>query len=177
MTHQVMGFRRRSLRNSLRPINRIKHVIDIQNALSAAGNRIEILADATDTPTLGAVSSVETGSTINGIYLKVEVTRTGTTSDVLANFYMTVAKNPGNNLTIPLPNVVGADDNKKFVIHQEMVMLQGTNAGNPRTLFNGVIVLPRGYRRFGPDDRLQLTLLSPGVSVNYCIQCHYKEFR
>ncbi len=43
-----------------------------------------------------------------------------------------------------------------------MVMLQGTNAGNPRTIFNGVIVIPRGYRRFGPNDELQLDLLSPG---------------
>ncbi len=173
-----MPFRNRS-RSSLRlrPVNRIKHVVDIQAALSAGGNRIEVLADATDTPTLGVNNSVETACTINGIYLKVEATRTGTTSDVLANFYLTVGKNPGNNLTLPLPNVVGINDNKKYVIHQEMVMLQGTNAGNPRTVFNGVVVLPRGYRRFGPDDRLELHLLTPGVNVNYCVQCHYKEFR
>ncbi len=170
---------RRNLRNNLRlrPVNRIKHVVDIQAALSAGGSRTETLADATDTPTLGVNNSVETGCTINGIYLKVETTRTGTTSDVLANFYMFVGKNPGQNLTLPEANVVGISDNKRYVIHQEMVMLQGTNAGNPRTVFNGVIVIPRGYRRFGPDDRLELRLHTPGVAVNYCIQCHYKEFR
>ncbi len=58
-----------------------------------------------------------------------------------------------------------------------MVMLQGTNAGNPRTIFNGVIVISRGYRRFGPNDELQLDLLSPGVNINFCFQAHYKEFR
>ncbi len=105
------------------------------------------------------------------------MTRIGTTSDVLANAYMYVAKNPGGNLTLPEANVVGANDNKKYIIHQEMVMLQGTNAGNPRTLFNGVIVIPRGYRRNGPQDQLILRVFTPGVGINYCVQCHYKEFR
>ncbi len=109
--------------------------------------------------------------------MTIEVTRVGTTSDVLANFYIHIAKNPGNNLTMPEANVVGASDNRKYIIHQEMVMLQGTNAGNPRTVFKGVIVIPRGYRRNGIDDRLALRLFSPGVAVNYCFQAIYKEFR
>ncbi len=164
-------------RNSLRPINRIKHVVDVQAAAVPGTGVTHFLVDTTDTPTLAATTEVETGSTVNAIYLKMEVTRTGTTSDVLANVYMLVGKNPGGNLTLPEPNVVGGNDNKKYVIHQEMIMLQGFNASNPRTLFNGVIVLPRHYRRFGPDDRLQLRVLSPGVNIDYCIQCHYKEFR
>ncbi len=172
-----MSFRRRFRGNNLRPVNRIKHVIDIQNALTAASGRTEVLADADDAPVQANVTEVQTGCTINAVFLKVEVTRIGTTSDVLANFYMHVAKNPGNNLVMPEANAVGASDNKRFVIHQEMVMLQGTNAGNPRTVFVGVIVLPRGYRRFGPDDRLAVRFFTPGVAVNYCFQCHYKEFR
>ncbi len=162
-------------RNNLRPINRIKHVVDVQNALTGGATTTEVLADATDTPTLAATSSVETGCTINAIYLKVEVNKTAGTS--LPNFYIYVAKNPGNNLVLPVPNVVGANDNKKYVIHQEMVMLQEATGTNPRTVFNGVIVIPRGYRRFGPDDRLSLVLHAPANTYNYCIQCHYKEFR
>ncbi len=88
-----------------------------------------------------------------------------------------IAKNPGNNLTFPNPNIVGSDDNKRFVIHQEMVMLQQVNNSNPRTLFNGVIAIPRGYRRMGPNDRLIANIFSPGVNLNICLQCHYKEFR
>ncbi len=171
-----MVFRRFS-RNSLRPVNRIKHVIDIQNALTAASGRTEVIADTVDNPDTTLPTQVETASTINAIYLTIEVTRVGTTSDVLANFYIHIAKNPGNNLTMPEANVVGASDNRKYIIHQEMVMLQGTNAGNPRTVFKGVIVIPRGYRRNGIDDRLALRLFSPGVAVNYCFQAIYKEFR
>ncbi len=166
-------FSRRGL--NLRPVNRIKHVKDEQGGIAAASTVNVTLADATDTPTLAVTDSVETGSTINAIYLKVEIN--ATSSAALANAYMYVAKNPGNNLSMPNPNAVGASDNKKYVIHQEMVMLQQQTNSNPRTLFNGVIVLPRGYRRFGPDDQLLLKISSPGVSLNYCVQCHYKEFR
>ncbi len=172
-----MPFRRRRFNMALRPINRIKHVVDRQGGLTAGAGATEVLIDATDTPTIANIAEVETGSTVNGIYLKVEVNRVGTTSDVITNFYLAVAKNPGNNLTLPEANAVGASDNKRFVIHQEMVMLQGTNAGNPRTVFNGVIAIPKGYRRFGPDDRLQVRLFAGAVAVNYCLQAHYKEFR
>ncbi len=163
--------------DSRRPINRIKHVVDEQGAIAAAGITDFIITDATDTPTLAATTSVETGSTINSIYLVVEVTRTGTTSDVLPNVYMMLFKNPGNNLTMPNPNVVGANDNKKYVFHQEMVMLQGFNASNPRTLFKGVISIPRHMRRHGPDDTIRMRLLTPGVAISYCVQTHYKEYR
>ncbi len=90
---------------------------------------------------------------------------------------MIIMKNPGNNLVTPTPNAVGGNDNKKFVIHQEMVMLEKNTTGLPRTLFKGVISIPRGYRRFGQDDILVIALLSPGVNVDFCIQCIYKEFR
>ncbi len=173
----MMAFRRGFRGNALRPVNRIKHVVDRQSAIAAGAGENTILIQSTDTPVLAQTDECETGSKVNGIYLKVEATRTGTTSDVLANVYMYVGKNPGANLNLPEGNVVGVDDNKRFIIHQEMVMLQGFNASNPRTLFNGVIAIPRGYRRNGPNDVLVLRMFTPGVAINYCLQCHYKEFR
>ncbi len=169
-----MPFRRRG--QSLRPVNRIKHVIDFQGATAAGTSFNQTLVQSTDTPVLANTDECETGSKVNGIYLKVEVVNTGVTG-VLANAYMIVWKNPGANLARPAPNAVGASDNKRFVIHQEMVMLQMVDNSNPRTLFNGVIIIPRGYRRNGPNDILEISLFSPGVELNICIQCHYKEFR
>ncbi len=172
-----MVYRRRSgnaLR--LRPVNRIKHVVDLQFAVAAGADQDVNVIFASDTPDLATPTEVETGSTVNGIYLKVEVVNTGVTG-VLANAYMIVFKNPGGNLTTPVANAVGIDDNKRFVIHQEMVMLNMTDNGNPRTLFNGVIVIPRGYRRMGPNDLLTVRVHSPGVELTGCIQVHYKEFR
>ncbi len=162
-------------RNRLRPVKSYKHVIDIQGGLVAGAQLNSILADAVDAPILTGTASVEVASTIRAIYLKVEAY--ATTAVALSNIYMTVMKNPSNALTAPAPNAVGASDVKKQIIHQEMVMMQQVAEGNPRTLFKGVIRIPRGYQRMGQDDTLLLSLLSPGVAAFFCIQCIYKEFR
>ncbi len=162
-------------RNNLRPINRIKHVVDAQQATTAGTQVAVSLIDSVDTPVIGDTDGVETGSTVNAIYLHAEVI--ATSAAALPNVYMFVFKNPGANLTAPEGNVVGISDNKKYVIHQEMVMMQKVNNGNPRTLFNGVISIPRGYRRNGPDDNMSVLYFSPGINFEVCTQCHYKEFR
>ncbi len=171
-----MVFRRFNRGNRLRPVNRIKHVRDSQWATALNVPRDEILIQTSDTPDLATSNEVETGSTVNGIYLKIEVTNDGATG-VLPNAYLMVMKNPGGNLTLPSANAVGASDNKRYVIHQEMLMLQQIENSNPRTLFNGVIAIPRGYRRNGPNDQLVARIFSPGIALFGCLQCHYKEFR
>lgn len=128
-----------------------------------------------DAPVRANTTENITGSKVSGIYLRVEAY--ATTAGALSNVYMAVVKNPGSALVLPNPNVVGASDLKKYYIHQEMVMLQQEVNGNPRTLFNDVIMIPKGYRRNGPDDRLSVQIFAPGVNVNVCIQAHYKEFR
>ncbi len=168
---------RRSM--AMRPINRIKHVIDTSATLAAGTVLPIVIADATDTPTISATKSVETGAKVNGIYLRVEVASNEAIDlGAIPNVYMMVYKNPGNNVTMPAPNVVGGSDNKRFVIHQEMSMIENKGQGsNARTLFNGVIVIPRGMRRFAPDDQLAMDVLCPALDIAVCIQCHYKEFR
>ncbi len=160
----------------LRPINRIKHVVDIEGGLTAASQSESPIITAKDAPVLANPEEVMLGSTINGVYLHVEVTHTSGTGR--PNVYLAIIKNPGNNLTNPQANAVGSSDEKKFVIHQEMIMMSG-DAGNglPRPIFNGVIKIPKGYRRFGPKDRLYVLLLSPTVVADFCLQAHYKEFR
>ncbi len=152
-------------------------MIDSQAGVSGGTVNQTILILASDTPDLATTNEVQTGATVNAIYLKVEANNTEAVQGVLANAYMYVGKNPGGNLVLPTPNVVGVSDNKKYVIHQEMVMFQKAVGSNPRTLFNGVISIPRGYRRFGPLDQLDLNVFAPGVDMDLCIQCHYKEFR
>ncbi len=168
--------RRSRTNSSIRPVNRIKHVTDKQGATALGVVDIQSIAVAVDNPTQAVTAQVAIGSKINGIYLRVEVVNTGVTG-VLANAYFMIVKNPGFNLTFPDPNVVGANDNKKYVMHQEMVMLNMTDNGNPRTLFNGVVVIPRGYRRMGPNDTIDVHIFSPGVELSFCTQAHYKEFR
>ncbi len=161
---------------ALRPVHRIKHVIDAQGAAVSPTQAFVTLVDTKDAPVLASTDEVETGSKVNGIYLRVEVVNVGVTG-VLANAYLMVVKNVGGNLVFPNANVVGSNDNKRFVLHQEMLMLQQIHDSNPRTLFNGVVVLPRGYRRMGPNDQILVAIFSPGIDLNFCVQAHYKEFR
>ncbi len=170
-----MPFGRYNRGNALRPVHRIKHVIDNQGGLVLNVAQVIELVSTKDAPVLANTTEVETGSKVNGIYLKVEAY--ATTAGALANFYLAVTKNPGNNISFPNPNAIGSSDNKRFVIHQEMVMLEQSVNGNPRTVFNGVIAIPRGYRRMGPDDKVHVILFSPGVNTSFCFQAHYKEFR
>ncbi len=163
---------------ALRPVNRIKHVVDSSATQGAATANNFFVVSAKDAPVIGGTSEVQTGAKVNGFYLKVEVA-SNETEDVgaIPNVYMIVFKNPGGNLTVPAANAVGANDNKRYVIHQEMIMIENSKGGNPRTLFNGVIVIPKGYRRMGPNDTLSVHVLSPAIDIAVCYQAHYKEFR
>ncbi len=159
----------------LRPVHSIKHVVDKQSAITAGTAENQFLVSAEDAPVLSDVDAVETGSTVNSIYLNVSAY--ATSEAALANVYMIVFKNPGGSIGSPIPNAVGASDNKRFVIHQEMRMLGGSTTEIPVTLFRGIIKIPRGYRRFGINDKLTIRLLAPGVNIDYCVQCIYKEYR
>ncbi len=165
-------------RNSLRPVNRIKHVVDSEGNTVAGTQSVIDLIETVDAPVLANVNECETASTVNAIYLRVEVLHASGAGR--SNMYLEIFKNVGNNMASnrPNPNAVGASDAKRFVIHQEMIMMNG-DAGNgqPRVLFNGVIMIPKNYRRNAPKDRLQLVLFTPTVVSDFCVQAHYKEFR
>ncbi len=164
---------------ALRPINRIKHVIDSSATQPLGSQASFVLATATDTPTLGARESVETGSKINGFYIRFEASSNNDQSiGAIPNLYLFVWKNTGGNLTAPAANAVGSNDNKRFVIHQEMTMIENTGkGGNPRTIFNGVVVVPKGMRRMAPNDTWRVEVLCPALGTSMCLQAHYKEFR
>ncbi len=165
--------RRSALR--LRPVNSVKHIVDIQGGLVAGTQTNNFVIRSVESPTSANVSDVEWGSTVSSIFLNVQVASGG--SAALANVYMIVWKNPGGNLTDPAANAVGSNDNRKYVIHQEMTMSEKNATGIPRTLFKGVIRIPRGYKRFGQNDQLRISLLSPGVNFDFCIQCIYKAYK
>ncbi len=166
--------------SALHPVHRIKHVVDAEGTVDDTPVVTVPLIDTVDAPVLASPTQVETGSKVNGIYLHVEVSHTSNVGR--PNIYMIIYKNPGNNLGAASfdPKAMGINDNKRFVIHQEMILMSG-DAGNglPRPIFNGVIVIPRGMRRFGPGDRLAMNIRTGTASVtaDWCLQCHYKEFR
>ncbi len=167
----------RRLNPATHPVNRIKHIVD-SSATLTAGTTLEVeLIKSVDAPVLANTTECITGSKVNGLYLNVQVGSNETDAGAIPNFYMALYKNPADAIGLLNPTSLGDDDRKRYVIHQEMVMMNNLVGGNPRTVFSGVIAIPRGYRRNGPDDRLQLVFHSPQVNVAVCVQCIYKEFR
>ncbi len=165
--------RRNQLR--MRPVQSLKHIVDRQSAVTAGTAENTFLITSTDAPVLANTSEVQTASTIGSVYLNVQVTPT--TQAALPNVYIVLYKNPGGSIGNIVPNTAGTSDNKRFIIHQEMRMLSGSGDAIPTTLFNGVIKIPRSYKRFGYNDLLTLRILAPGVNIDYCVQCIYKEYR
>ncbi len=160
----------------IRPVNRIKHVIDAEGTITTTISTTDVIV-TNDTPDLATVNECETGSKVMGIYLKVECTRLAGVGR--GNFYMSVSKNPANTVSAVAPNVVGSSAKKRYVLHQEMIMLGEESLRSPRVMFNGVIKIPRGFSRNGPNDKLQVNLIAGTASqtADFCLQCHYKEFR
>ncbi len=154
-------------------------MVDIQQALPINTNLFVSVVIANDNPVIGNSSQVETGSVVKSFFATVEVVASETSTTATPNLYIYFAKNPGNNLTFPNGNAVGVDDNKKYVFHQEMIMLNPLDGGNPRNVFKGVLKIPRHLQRIGPNDRVVMHMFIPstGVAVNICAQFHYKEFK
>ncbi len=177
-----MSFRnRRSLR--LRPVNSIKHVVDVNGGITGGTPSTIDVINTVNTPVLGTSNEVEFPSSVHAIFLRVEVIQKVAAGGV-DNIYMIVYKNPGGNITAPAVDAVGINDNKKRVIHQEMLMT-GTvltaASAIPKTLFKGVIMIPRGLKRNGANDKLQVVIGHRAAEVtqqsNFCLQCIYKEYR
>ncbi len=164
--------------NSMRPVNSVKHVVDSQLAIPGNSQQFVTLAEGVYNAVLAAPADCEVGSKVNAIFLSVQVISTAETA--LNNLYFMVFKNPSGSITpIPSANIIGTSEFKKFVIHQEMVMLSDAADSIPSQMFKGVILLPRHMRRMAIGDELKIAFFSPGAgnTRDACVQCIYKEFR
>ncbi len=174
---------------SLRPVNSLKHIIETNGAVVAAVVSVtDLIATVNNPDPLVSPSQVNIGSKVGSVYIRVEVVGT-TGAGGVDNIYMAVAKNPGSNMTFPALDLLGVDDLRKYVIHQEMIMLSpqseaGAGGGSnrfPRTMFKGVVRIPRGYQRNGVKDKLILLLQHRSGEVTqvteFCIEAIYKEYQ
>jgi len=166
----------------LRPVVSLKHILDVAGSTTGSTKSTVDLIKADEKPELANVQEVAVASRVSSIFLNVQA-YTVANATLRPNFYMYVMKNPGNNfLTTPEPSGTGGADKKRFILHQEMIMLGVIGGGGfPRTVFKGVIKIPPRLRRFGWDDRLQLVVGNGAgettQETGFCVQCIYKEFR
>ncbi len=170
-----MVFRRN--RNFLRPVNSVKHIIDVQGGLVADTNSFTVLALGDDNPVLTSASEVQKGCKISSIYLDVQIVGLAA-GGVLNNVYMYVFKNPAGLIsTFPEGNKTGVSEFKKQIFHTEMKMTGSSDSDIPQSLFKGVLRIPQRFQRMGALDTIGMVLYCPAATANFCIQCIYKEYR
>ena len=175
-----MPFRRRGSygRNrgmALRPIDSMKNVVDTPGS---TGTTIvtKIISIAKDAPVTTVSNEVSRGSTINNIWLSLDVCGLAATG-VLQTTTIYLMKNPGDNLTEPNPNTVGSSNEKKFIFKQWSFMTMRNQDGNNPNHWEGWIKVPKRYRRQGTDDKFTLSFITTTAAGHFSFQAIYKWFR
>ncbi len=167
----------------LRLVNSLKHIIDTNGGITGGTPSTTDVITTVDNPAAGTSNQCSIGSRVNAIFLNVQIIQVVAAGGV-DNIYLIVYKNPGGDLLGPNVDGVGVSDDRKRVLHQEMVMTGNVltaASAIPKTLFKGVVLLPKAIRRNGVQDKLQVIVGHRSGEAtqqsNFCLQCIYKEFR
>ncbi len=175
----VMVFRRSS---GLRPINTLKHVVDLQDQIASGSQTEYTLAIGVENPVTTDADGINIGSSVRHMFVNIQVVNDTNAVGTINNAYLYFFLNPGGNIVAgsrPAVNAVGASDSRKLVFHQEMAMLSDASDSIPITLFKGVLKIPRKGSRIGVNDIIGVRIGTPtaGAVMDICIQCIYKEIR
>ena len=162
---------RRGSRRGLHPVNSRKEIVDSILLAVAAGVTSTVNVATAIENYVGTTGTIEAGSTINWVSLQITYQADGNLGGA-TDWYL--AKNPGGNLTLPIPGVTGGDDNKKFIFHEAKGLNGDRNGGGPN-LRQVVIRIPPRFKRMGVNDVLTLRLRST-VAYDVCIKAIYKRY-
>ncbi len=154
-------------------VNSITNRANFTAGLTSTAGQFKF-AKAVNTPLPTVSSDVSQGCEIDMVYAIIDVCGLGGTGVLnVADFYM--MKNPGDNLTVPLPLSLGTSNEKKFAFKTWRFMIMRNQDGNMPFHWEGWIKIPRKYRRMGTDDVLTLVSnCSSGVTGHISGQFIYK---
>ncbi len=163
-------------RSSMVVVNSIKNVFS-QGLGVTATNTISRIAKAVTSPSPTVSNDVSHGCVIKAIWISIDFCGLGGTG-VLNNIIAYLFKNPGDNLTPPLPNSIGTSNEKKFVIKSWAAMAMRNQDGNNPYHWEGWIKIPKRYQRMGTDDTWSLNIAcSSGLTGHASYFVIYKWFR
>ncbi len=172
-----MPYRRRgsSRALALRPVDSTKNIT--HNEATTAATIVEIvLVNAIDAPTNAVVNSIQRSATVKAIWISLDLCGLAATG-VLQTTRVYLMKNPGNNLTPPLPGTEGSSNEKKFIFKQWSAMTMRIQDGPTPYHWEGWVKIPKRYQRFGIDDRLVLEFATSAGGGHLAIESIYKWFR
>ncbi len=159
-------------------INSNKNVVSNFTAATAGTKTSIPIADAQDSATLAVVEDVERGCSIKAIWVEFWVSATAEAAvGVTHGIDMYLFKNPGQNLTSPIPGTVGSSNEKKFVFKIWKGLIGARTQGFQPYSWKGWIRIPKRYQRMGANDRWQIIFQSTGVNVLVCNNFVYKWYK
>ncbi len=163
--------------SSKRPINSVKHVIDVVGTtLGGTTSDVPLVLGQRGTD-LASPTEVETGSTVSSIFLSLFfLGETGGASGLVDWF---IYKNPNGNVSppeLPVPGNSGVSNMRNKIFHEEKG-LAATQDGTPM-VFKGVIKIPSRFRRIGDNDKFELRILTEiGFNAQFCVKAIYKSYQ
>ncbi len=177
-----MPFRQRGSfgrRRRMGPIvDSIKNVVAGVDALADGTQANLDIARAVDNPTTAVTQDVERGSKIFRVWTEFWAYPITTVAEgVTLLFDAYIWKNPGSNLTAPIPGTTGSSNEKKFIFKEWRGLLSSRTQGGTPYTWKGWIKIPKVYQRMGTDDQIELVILVNGVAATLCRKHIYKWFK
>ncbi len=173
MPYRRRGSSRRGL--GLRPVNSNKNIVHQTDSVGATLGSKNI-AITVDNAALTSTAQIERGSSIKAIWLSLDFCGLAATG-VLQVTHVYLIKNPGANLTLPLPGTEGGSNEKKFIFKQWDQMTMRNQDGNPPYHWEGWIKIPRVYQRNGADDVYSIAFACSSAAGHISFTAIYKWYR
>ncbi len=174
-----MPYRRRGSSRGNFPravVNSIKNVHNAQFGITAALTSINV-AKAVTSPSPTVSNDVSHGCIIKAVWFVIDVCGLGGTG-VLNVFDAYLMKDPGANLSPPLPISQGTSNEKKFIFKTWRQMIMRNQDGIFPYHWEGWIKIPKRYQRMGTDDRLVFAVAcTTALTGHASIQALYKWYR
>ncbi len=157
-------------------MNSIKHVVDVEGALSGGGvsaNNVVVAVPNVDTTTFKP-GDVRVGSKVNGLFVSIFIIGSGGQGLSGSLNWLIIKLHEGQ--TAPTPGQTGISKVRNQIFHEEKG-LAGSADGTPMA-FKGVIAVPRGMRRMREGDVIQIRLVNSDAvnDANFCIKTIYKSW-
>ncbi len=179
MPFRQRGFFGRGRNRGFRPvIDSNKNVVSSFTALPSGTKTSVSIADAQDSATLAVTQDVERGCSIRAIWVEFWITATATAVDGVTNGVdLYLFKNPGQNLTSPIPGTVGSSNEKKHIFKIWKGIIGARSQGFQPYSWKGWIKVPKSYQRMGANDRWQMIIQTTGVAGLFCSNFVYKWYK
>ncbi len=169
---------RRRFSRGIRPvISSTKNIVSSLVGNSAGVLAVVPIAEAVDSATLAVAQDVQRGCQIRAIWLEIWVRAIADTAVGISTvFDGYLLKNPGTNLTAPLPGTTGTSNEKKFIFKEWRGLISSKKEGNGYYSWQGWIKIPKRYQRMGANDRWDLVVTTVGVDGISCVKAIYKWY-